>query len=159
MKNIEENRKKYGLSKEYVRSIKLPKQNNSQFKNTIMLEEIESNKFSTIEKIHHLIELKKAVKNKIEFLGKRGVDEEEGAFFGNMAPKFIEYAFEEEDGDNEQMPANGNGIVHAWNGNGRIKVHSSLSSDDDGPLNQDDIDRIVINLGKNGTGGYFVMPY
>ena len=63
-----------------------------------MLEEIESNKFSTIEKIHHLIELKKAVKNKLELLGKRGLEEDDGNLIDEMAPKMIEYAFEEEEG-------------------------------------------------------------
>lgn len=83
---IAENKDKYGLTKECVQSIRLPKTNNSQFKDTIMLEEIETNKFSTIEKIHHLIMLKKAVQNKVEYLAKRGVEEQDDSMWAYTGP-------------------------------------------------------------------------
>ena len=71
-RKIAENEAKYGLDDATWRSVKLPKRNKSQYKNVIMLEEIESNKFSTIEKIHHIIELQKLVQYKVELIEKFG---------------------------------------------------------------------------------------
>jgi hypothetical protein len=71
-RKIAENQEKYGISEECWRDIKLPKKNKSIYKSVIMLEEVESNKFSTIEKIHHIIELQKLVNYKIELIKKFG---------------------------------------------------------------------------------------
>lgn len=77
----------------------MPKTNNSQFKHVIMQEEvgpsqkIDSGKFSTIERIHHLEELKKAVDFKIQLMNQKGYDEYKTTFKnkGVMAPGQIEY--------------------------------------------------------------------
>jgi len=71
-RKIAENQAKYGLDEATWKSIKLPKRNKSKYKNVIMLEEIESNKFSTIEKIHHIMELQKLVQYKLELIEKFG---------------------------------------------------------------------------------------
>ena len=71
-RKIAENQQKYGLSQDEWRHIKLPKRSNSEHKNVVMLEEIDSNKFSTIEKIHHVIQLQRLVEYKIELIKKLG---------------------------------------------------------------------------------------
>lgn len=94
LENIEKNRARYGLSTEYIQSIKLPRSNKSLFKNVIMLEEIESpGKFTTIESIHHMEELRKAVDFKLEYLSKRGEQEYKPTFKnkGAMVSEQIEY--------------------------------------------------------------------
>jgi hypothetical protein len=55
--------------------------------------EIDSGKFSTIERIHHLEELKRAVDFKIQLMNQTGVDEYKTTFKnkGVMAPSKIEY--------------------------------------------------------------------
>ena len=81
------------MSKIYVRAIKLPKENRSLFKNVVPLEDIDSDKLGTIEQIHLLTELRKAVDFKVELLNKRG-DEEYKPNFKNkgvMVPDKIEY--------------------------------------------------------------------
>ena len=67
-KKIEENRMKYGIAMDTVKGIKLPKRNKSKFKDVIMLEEILSDKFSTIEKLHYLGKLKDLVNYKLELI-------------------------------------------------------------------------------------------
>ena len=69
-RKIEENRKKYGLEMSDVKKIKLPKKNKSRFKNVIMLEEILSDKFSTIEKLNYLAELMRLTEYKLELIEK-----------------------------------------------------------------------------------------
>lgn len=69
-RKIEENRKKYGLELSAVKKIKLPKKNKSRFKNVIMLEEILSDKFSTVEKLNYLAELMRLTEYKLELIEK-----------------------------------------------------------------------------------------
>lgn len=71
---IEENKAKYGVSMDVVKSIKLPKRNKSKFKEVIMLDEIVSEKFSTIEKLNHLGKLKELVNYKLELIDILGQD-------------------------------------------------------------------------------------
>ena len=69
-RKIEENRTKYGLDLSEVKKIKLPKKNRSRFKNVIMLEEILSDKFSTVEKLNYLEELMRLTEYKLELIEK-----------------------------------------------------------------------------------------
>lgn len=71
---IEENNTNYGISTDVVKRIKLPKRNNSKFKNVIMLDEIVSEKFSTVEKLQHLGQLKELVNYKLELIELLGPD-------------------------------------------------------------------------------------
>jgi len=64
-RKIEENRSKYGLTIDIIRSIKLPKVHAGGIKEIYSLEEIESNKFSTLEKIKHLEFLKRLIEKKL----------------------------------------------------------------------------------------------
>ena len=100
------------MSKEYVKAIKLPSRNNSIFKHVITPSEvppahqIDSDKFSTIEKIHHMNELIKAVDFKIEYLGKRGLEVYTTNFKskGVMAPEKIEHYCQDGLEDQEVFP-------------------------------------------------------
>ncbi len=58
---IENNRKKYGLSIEEIKSIKVPKFISANSMDLLTLEEIETDKFSTVEIIKHLAELQKEI--------------------------------------------------------------------------------------------------
>ena len=163
---IQENRCNYELTKEYVRNIKLPKTNTSKFKHTIMLEEIETNKFSTIEKIHHLIMLKKAVESKVEYLAKRGVEEEDDTMWAYFAPGMTST------GQTGEINGNTNGITHRNHKmlKKRMFNYSSESEDisvgnhsvlkDDESLLEDPMnfnDQVIISLKKIDTG-YSVLP-
>ena len=57
-RQIEYNREKYGLSKEQVKAIKLPRWRTEGF---LTLEEIETDKLSTLEKPIHLEGLRKQI--------------------------------------------------------------------------------------------------
>lgn len=73
-RKIRENGIKYGLPPGAVQCIRLPKRSKSLFKEIILLDEIETNKFSTIEKIDHLKKLLRLVTYKLDTLGKFGRD-------------------------------------------------------------------------------------
>jgi len=66
--------------------------------------QIESDKFSTIEKIHHMNELIKAVDFKIEYLGKRNLEVYTTSFKnkGVMAPEKIEH-YRPDDHDSHEL--------------------------------------------------------
>jgi len=64
-KKIEENLAKFGLSPEFVKTIKLPRPRNGPFTEIFSLEEIESDKFATLEKIIHLESLKKVIEKRL----------------------------------------------------------------------------------------------
>jgi hypothetical protein len=59
---IEENRAKYGLTKEEVKAIKLPRWRTEGF---LTLDEIETDKLSTLEKLIHLENLKKEIEMRL----------------------------------------------------------------------------------------------
>lgn len=71
---IEANRARYGLSEEAIARIRLPKKSKSRFQNIVLLDEIETPKFSTIEKIEHLLRLLELVEYKMEIVKKFGRD-------------------------------------------------------------------------------------
>eukprot|EP01017_Pseudomicrothorax_dubius_P049554 TRINITY_DN9229_c0_g3_i1.p1 TRINITY_DN9229_c0_g3~~TRINITY_DN9229_c0_g3_i1.p1 ORF type:complete len:213 (-),score=38.03 TRINITY_DN9229_c0_g3_i1:23-661(-) len=64
MRRIEENRKRYGLDIETIRSIRLPRFA-SNHQRVYMLEELESDKFTTVEKLEHLMALRKTIEAKL----------------------------------------------------------------------------------------------
>jgi hypothetical protein len=67
-RKISENQAKYGISEDLIKSIKLPKRRKSLFKDIILLDEIETNKFSTVEKIEHLKKLHRLVSYKLHIM-------------------------------------------------------------------------------------------
>ena len=69
---IAANQVRYGLSEAELVRIRLPKKRKSRFQNIVLLDEIETPKFSTIEKIDHLTRLLKLVDYKMEILGRFG---------------------------------------------------------------------------------------
>ena len=69
---IASNQVRYGLSEAELARIRLPKKRKSRFQNIVLLDEIETPKFSTIEKIDHLTRLLKLVDYKMEILGRFG---------------------------------------------------------------------------------------
>ena len=71
---ISKNREKYGISMEVTKQIKLPKKKKSLFGEIILLDEIETNKFSTVEKIEHLKKLQKLVSYKMLIMERFGKD-------------------------------------------------------------------------------------
>lgn len=73
-KKIDENNRKYGISGEMIRAIKLPKRKKSLFKEIVLLDEIETNKFSTVEKIEHLKKLHRLVNYKLNIMDRFGQD-------------------------------------------------------------------------------------
>ena len=73
-KKILTNKEKYGIDMSVVNAIRLPKKKKSLFGDVIMLEEIETNKFSTVEKIDHLKKLHKLVTYKLDIMAKFGND-------------------------------------------------------------------------------------
>lgn len=73
-RKISQNREKYGLSWEHLRLIRLPKRKKSLFENIVLLDEIETNKFSTVEKIEHLKKLLKLVSYKLLVMERFGKD-------------------------------------------------------------------------------------
>lgn len=73
-RKIAENREKYGISEEAVRQIRLPKRKKSLFDDIILLDEIETNKFSTVEKIDNLKKLLKLVSYKLHIMDRFGRD-------------------------------------------------------------------------------------
>jgi len=56
---------RYGLTEEYIKTIKLPKQNPLEA-NLYTLEEIETDKMTTLEKLINLDNLKEAIEKKLE---------------------------------------------------------------------------------------------
>jgi hypothetical protein len=73
-RKINENFEKYGISEEAVKKIRLPKRKKSLFEEIILLDEIETNKFSTVEKIEHLKKLLKLVSYKLHIMDRFGKD-------------------------------------------------------------------------------------
>jgi hypothetical protein len=71
---INENREKYGITEAAAKEIKLPKKKKSLFEEIILLDEIETNKFSTVEKIEHLKKLLKLVSYKLHIMDRFGKD-------------------------------------------------------------------------------------
>ena len=71
-RKINENREKYGIAFEIISKIKLPKRRKSLFKDIILLDEIETNKFSTVEKIVHLKKLLRLVSYKLHVMDRFG---------------------------------------------------------------------------------------
>jgi len=66
-RQIEENSLKYGLSKEEVKAIKLPRWRTEGF---LTLDEIETDKLSTLEKLIHLENLKKEIEMRLTTIQK-----------------------------------------------------------------------------------------
>ncbi len=67
---IESNKEKYGLSKEYVNSLKIPKLLSIKIDHHLTIKQIldEKNNFSICEKIEHLEELVVCMRKKLELI-------------------------------------------------------------------------------------------
>jgi hypothetical protein len=64
----------YGIDKDYIKNIKLPRYKSSRAYNLLTIDEIDSDKLTTLEKLNHLDNLKKEIEKRLKKLSNNNLN-------------------------------------------------------------------------------------